>query len=294
MTFPYITETKDLTDAVRAQTSGSFVRLGAGTCHYEISNSQSPSRGTVVLVHGFSVPYFIWDPTFAFLTQAGFRVLRFDLFGRGYSDRPNTQYTIDLFVRQLHDLLDALDLREPVHLTGLSMGGGIAVHFTDRHPERVAKLILVDPAGAKRIELSAVDRMVRIPGLAELFFGLLGDGNLIKGLALDFFDPKLVEQFVEQYRPQMKFKGFKRAIISTLRNNVLGDHSAAYRRVGERGKPTLLFWGRNDTTVPFEHHSLVTGLIPQTELHIIEGAGHIPHYEKPGEVNPILLDFLKK
>src|SRR5919109_740116 len=62
----------------------------------------------VVLVHGFSVPFFIYDPTFEFLTRAGFRVLRYDLFGRGFSDRPKARYNIDLFVRQLGELLDGV------------------------------------------------------------------------------------------------------------------------------------------------------------------------------------------
>lgn len=299
MTFPYLSETEDLTDSVRAKAGGAFIPLPDGICHFEIGGLDTPLADThghsttIVLVHGFSVPSYIWDPTFNFLASSGFRVLRFDLFGRGFSDRPRTRYDTDFFVRQLRDLLDALDIRETIHLAGLSMGGTIAVNFTDRFPERVAKLILVDPAGAQAIHLSVVGGMIKVPGLAELVFGLLGDGNLLKGLASDFYDPALVEQFIERYRPQMKFKGFKHALLSTLRHNVFNDHSAVYRRVGQLHKPTLLFWGRNDTTVPFAHNELVRQFIPHVEFHVIEGVGHIPHYEKPDEVNPILMNFLR-
>ena len=296
MTFPYLTETEDLTESLRANAGGSFIQLSDGTCHYEFSPLPAGEglgvRATVILVHGFSVPYFIWDPTFDFLTRSGFRVLRYDLFGRGYSDRPHANYNIELFVRQLRDLLDALDIREPIYLAGLSMGGAIAVNFTDRFPERVAKLILIDPAGAKPIQLSPLLNLAKIPGLSDLAFGLLGDESLLKSIAADFYDSALIETFIERYRPQMKIKGFKRAILSTLRHNMLGDFSEVNRRVGKLGTPTLLFWGRNDTTVPFEHSALVTSAMPHAEFHIIEGVGHIPHYEKPGEVNPILLRFL--
>ena len=65
---------------------GSYVSLGAGVTHFELAGP--PDAQTVVLVHGFSVPYYIWDPTFDALAAAGFRVLRYDLFGRGWSDRP--------------------------------------------------------------------------------------------------------------------------------------------------------------------------------------------------------------
>ena len=246
----------------------------------------------MVLIHGFSVPYFIWDPTFDFLSRSGFRVLRYDLFGRGYSDRPRVRYDIHLFVRQLRDLLDALDLHEPVTIAGLSMGAPISAAFVEKYPERVASHILVDPAGAKPIELSPVLRLAKIPVLSDLAFGLASEEMLVKSAADDFYDPALVEQFIAQYRPQMKFKGFKRAILSTMRSNMLGDFSSIYRRVGEMHKPTLLFWGRNDTTVPFAHSDKLRALLPHAEFHAIEGVGHIPHYEKPDEVNPILLAFL--
>ena len=88
-TFPYLGETEELNDTVRANTPGSFVLLSDGYTHYELGGDENGEP--VVLVHGFSVPYFIWDPTFDFLTKSGFRVLRYDLFGRGYSDRPEAR-----------------------------------------------------------------------------------------------------------------------------------------------------------------------------------------------------------
>jgi pimeloyl-ACP methyl ester carboxylesterase len=292
MNFPYLSETEDLTDAVRVKAGGSFIRLPDGVCHYEITQHATRNTPTIVLLHGFSVPYFIWDPTFAFLSASGFRVLRFDLFGRGLSDRPRTSYNIDLFVHQLRDLLDALKISEPINLFGLSMGGPISVAFTERFPARVEKLVLIDPAGAKPIALSPMLKLAKIPILSNLAFGLAGDESLLKSIASDFYDPTLVAEFIDRYRPQMKFKGFKRAILSSLRNNMLGDFYESYRRVGKLRKPTLLLWGRNDGTVPFEHSDLVRAAIPHAEFHVIEGVGHIPHYEKPEEVNPILLKFL--
>jgi pimeloyl-ACP methyl ester carboxylesterase len=135
-------------------------------------------------------------------------------------------------------------------------------------------------------------RLVQLPFLPELLLGLISDDFLLKRIAKDFFDPALIAEVVERYRPFMKFKGFKRALLSTVRSGMLGDFSATYRRVGEQHKPTLLFWGRDDTTVPFAHSDVLRAAIPHLEFHAIDGAGHIPHYEKPAEVNPILLNFL--
>ncbi|MFZ5883929.1 MAG: alpha/beta fold hydrolase [Chloroflexota bacterium] len=291
MPFPLF-ETKPLNDEARKLAGGSFVTLTDGITHYELSNPEG--RQTVVLVHGFSVPYFIFDPTFDFLTQHRFCTLRYDLFGRGFSDRPRLRYNMDLFVRQLHDLLDALRFNRPVSLIGLSMGGPIAATFTARHPERVKSLTLIDPAGARAISLSPMLKAMKLPGLAEAVFGLVGSESLLKSAAKDFFDPELVGMFLDKYKVQMQYKGFKRAILSTIRNNMLGSFIEAYQAVGNMDKPVLLVWGRNDTTVPFVHSDDLRAAMPQAEFHVIEDCGHIPHYEKPGEFNPILLEFLKK
>src|SRR5512143_4045949 len=140
--FIYRGETRDLDDAARAHAGGSFIRLPLGCTHYELAGPQR--QRPVVLIHGFSVPYFVWDGTFAALLAAGHRPLRYDLLGRGYSDRPRVRYDLGLFVRQLAQLLDGLQIEE-VDLVGLSMGGAIATGFTVQFPTRVRRLVLIDP-----------------------------------------------------------------------------------------------------------------------------------------------------
>ena len=134
MPFPYRDETKELNDETRKNATGSFIQLADGITHYELGGNE-PNE-VVVLIHGFSVPYFIYDPTFKFLTESGFRVVRYDLFGRGFSDRPAARYDIDLFVNQLAGLLDALRVTRPVNLIGLSLGGIIASTFAIHQPDR--------------------------------------------------------------------------------------------------------------------------------------------------------------
>lgn len=285
-------ETKELNDETRKSAGGSFLKLPNGYTHYELGGNESGEP--VVLIHGFSVPYFIYDPTFEFLTQSGFRVLRYDLFGRGFSDRPNVKYDLELFVTQLTDLLDALRFNQPVSLIGVSMGGLIASAFTARNPDRVRNLTLIDPAGAKAISLPLILKVAKLPLVAETVVGLAGNEFLIKGMTKDLFDPKLVEHFIAKYRVQMQYKGFVCAILSTLRNGLLDSFESVYQVLGKSNKQVLLFWGRHDETVPFEHSTILRRLLPQVEFHAIENCGHIPHYEKPSVVNPILLKFLRQ
>ena len=291
MPIPYLDETKELDEITRHQADGSFVTLADGITHYELGGPESGKP--VVLVHGFSTPYFIFDNTFEFLVNSGFRVLRYDLIGRGYSDRPRVDYNIQLFVRQLKDLLDALGLKQ-INLIGLSMGGAITAAFVSAYPEYVSKHVLIDPAGAKRVSIPWILEALKMPIFGELALGLFGSVSMIKNIAADLFAPEAVKHFQAQYKIQMQYKGFKRAILSTMRNGMLESFYETYARVGKLQKPTLLFWGMKDATVPFENSKIIMKAIPHTEFHAIEKCGHIPHYEKPEIVNPILLEFLSK
>jgi pimeloyl-ACP methyl ester carboxylesterase len=284
-------ESQELNEHTRISASGSFVGLKHGMTHYEIGGDKNGTP--IVLVHGFSVPCFIFDPTFEYLCSAGFRVLRYVLFGRGLSDRPRVRYDIHVFVDQLKELLDVLNLKK-VHLLGLSMGGPITTSFISQYPSHVISHILIDPAGARPLQFSLLLKVATLPVVGELLLGLFGKANMVKNIASDLFTPELVEAFQQKYKVQMQFRGFKRAILSTLRNHMLGSFLEVYEQVGKLGKPTLVFWGRQDTTVPLEHSADLLKAIPQAELKIIENCGHVPHYERPGEVHPILLEFLQR
>ena len=282
-------ETKNLDDVARAAAAGSFINLSDGCTHYELGGPEAGQM--VVLVHGFTIPYAIWHPTYQALISSGYRVLRYDLFGRGYSDRPHLKYDLNFFVKQLADLLDALAIRQAV-LIGLSMGGAIASAFTVQHPTLIRKLVLIDPIGVQPMPLGLFYRGALLPGLGELVLGLASPEKLVKGIAADFFDPALVEEFQDRYREQMQFRGFKRAILSTLRCKTLNGFPEIYARLGKLGLPILLLWGRNDRTLPLAQSDSILRLVPGIEFHVVEDCGHIPHYERPEIVNPIISQFI--
>ena len=287
----YKSESRPLDDAARAEAPGQFVQLSDGMTHYELAG---PEDGPpVTLVHGFSTPAFIWDPAFAALADAGYRVLRYDLFGRGYSDRPDVTYDDALFDRQLAELLDALDFPRPMALAGLSMGGAIVARFTQKRPDQVKSLLLLDPAGLP-MDGGWQLKLVRTPVLGDWIMKLLGDRILVDGLKKDFNEPGDLSAYIEQYKVQMQFPGFKRALLSTMRSDVLTGAADAFEAIGQTGLPVLLIWGELDDVVPFQLSDQLRQLIPQAEFHAIPGARHLPHRERPELVTPILLDFLNR
>jgi pimeloyl-ACP methyl ester carboxylesterase len=281
-------ERLDLDAAARQASGGSFVALGDGVTHYDVAGPDSGSR--VLLVHGFSVPSYIWDSTVVALTGAGFRVARYDEFGRGFSERPPVRYTGDLFDRQLLQLLDSLGWRAPVHLVGLSMGGAVTATFTVRHPERVRSLTLVDPVAGPR---SDAPGMFRIPVVGPALWQALAVPGMAESQLTDFAEPSRWPDWPDRYRVQMRYRGFGRALLSTIREAAGSSLDSLYRAVGSSGVPTLLFWGAEDRTVPFLYADSVRRAIPQAEYHPIERAGHLPHMERADVVNPVLLQFLR-
>jgi len=285
-------ETRLLDDEARASIPGAtFVKLEDGYTRFEWAGPEEGPK--VVLVHGFSSPAFVWEQQFHALADAGFRVLRYDQFGRGYSDRPNIDYSDDLYDRQLLQLLESQGVDEPVTLVGLSMGGATTIRFTDRHPERVERFVLFAPAGFA-VDLPPYANLLRVPGLRQWIMKAFGDWIVLRAIEERVTtDPAMAAAFRENYMKQLEFKGYKRALLSTLLHNPLTDLGDTYARVGEQGKPCALFWGTGDTVVPYASHAQVQQAIPQIQFISVEGGGHTANYEMPDQVNPALLAFLR-
>lgn len=286
-------ETLTLDDVSRAAMQGeSFVHLSDGYTHYQCAG---PENGPpVVLVHGMTAAMFIWDHQFDALAQAGFRVIRYDLYGRGYSDRPNTTYDDNLFDRQLIELLDALKFTQPVDVVGLSMGGAITVQFLDRHPERVRRFALFAPAGFT-MHVPWKYYVMHWPGVGEWIMKAFGDEYLGSGVTRHMqLDPAQEIEFTRKYLDPMRYKGHKRALLSTLRHTPMLTLQPVYERAGKKGRKGLLFWGTADHVVTFKNSELVKAAMPDIEFHAVDGCGHTLNYEKPEEVNAALIDFLKR
>ncbi len=274
---------------VRGTLPGSFVRLSLGFVHYELLG---PVRGRVlVLVPGLSVPYTTWDRNAGYLALQGFRVLRYEHYGRGYSDRPRGAYDLDFHVEQLAELLQALLPGERVFLAGLSMGGPVAAAFAGRHPDSVAGIALVDPL----FEWPArgfLTGLLRLPLMGETVMALFGARMLTLGQRGDFFQEKAYRDFVPLYTAPLRYRGLPRSVLAAMRSLPSWQLVEGFRALGLAGLPTLLVWGREDAVLPLEQSGRLLRLLPGAEFLCIEGAGHVPHWEKPEVVNAALLGFL--
>ena len=103
--YEYVVKDQDFRTEVLINNSGNYIKLENGYTYFEEANQESET-GTVVLVHGFSVPSYILKTTFNSIKNKGFRVIMMDLFGRGFSDNPGLPQTDELRASQVIELLD--------------------------------------------------------------------------------------------------------------------------------------------------------------------------------------------
>ena len=280
-------------------TAGAWVSLKEGNLYYRwhYPDEKVSNNETVVLVHGFSTPHFVWDGMKGFLLDAGYSVLVFDHYGRGYSERPRIKYTRDVFVQSLKELLDSQKISESVHLVGYSMGGPVVGHFTSEFPDMVESISLIAPAGFMA-ENPTKDWWIMKRLVGEWFLNVFGSRLVFQGneekSEPSREDPLALskKEFIKKVEIQMQYKGFINALLSTARNFNFFSTQEMFSDVGNLNKPILTIWGTEDEVVPFMGRKELTNYIPQSELLILEGGKHDITYAEPSMVGAAIRDFL--
>lgn len=281
-----------LDPALRAAAPGFFVDLPDGAVH---CRWEGPDGGPViVMIHGFSLHHVAFDHLVPGLVAAGYRVLRMDNYGRGWSDRPRADHDVELFDRQLAGVLEALGLRAPVTLAGYSMGGAIAIAFADRHPQRVARLVLMAPAGLPFAK-PAIARLLSLPLLGGILIRSFGRRTTLGGMArLLAAHPALAREYVAKIGAVIGFPGYYDALLSTLRHYPLNGLQQEWRSVGALRIPTLLLWGERDRTVPFPGADYLKQVMPAAQLHTFPCEDHGIPMTVAAQTNTVLLRFLEE
>lgn len=276
---------------------GGWAPLVQGNLYYRWYEPEISNNEIVVLVHGFSTPHFVWDGMKEFLVDAGYKVLVYDHFGRGFSERPSVVYDQDLYVESLKGLLDYQNISQSVHLVGYSMGGPVVGYFTQQYPDLVKSISFIAPAGFMKED--SVSRIAVMPVVGDWFWQVFGKWlyfREVRNEATSSDDSVGLSEskFVKKYSVQMKYKGLIEALLSTVRNFNFFNAKRMFDKVGDLKIPTITIWGTDDGVVPFAGSSELMQSIPHSELKIINEGKHDIAYANPSIVGNTILEFLDK
>ncbi|MEL6758670.1 MAG: alpha/beta hydrolase [Pseudomonadota bacterium] len=281
---------KPLDDEARAGAPGAFATLSDGQLHYVWDG---PEDGPVILlVHGFSTPHFIYQQNVEALTAAGFRTLRFDHFGRGWSDRPRTRYDIEFYDRAINELLAEVGVTEPFGLVGLSMGGPIVAEYAARYPERVDRLVLLVPAGldtAGGEGASAV--LLNTPLIGDWIWRMFGKSILLGDRQYDESNRASEDRLQGDVQEQFEYRGYLQALLSTYRHMPMTGREETFLRLAETQVPTLAIYGDADETVLVSSAETLQTLMPNADVRVVPGGEHGLNYQMHDLVDPWLVGW---
>lgn len=240
----------------------------------------------LVLIHGFPLCRKMWRPQAEALAKAGCRVITPDLRGFGESGLTSGIVSMDIYADDIVALMDLLGIDKAV-VGGMSMGGYVLLNLLERYPDRVAAPIFIvtkagddDDAGkARRTALAEACRVQGILPVAEAF------RNLLFAPATLTDNPELVDEvfgWLNATAPQ----GAAAALIA------MRDRKDCVPLLGGISQPALVIGADQDQAVPVENSRIIAEGLPDAELCILHGGGHLVNLEQPAGFNEAILKFL--
>jgi pimeloyl-ACP methyl ester carboxylesterase len=242
---------------------------------------QGPS---LVLVHGAADDSRIWRPQLEGLADE-FTVVAWDEPGSGRSSDLPEGFELADFADCLAALIEALELG-PAHVAGLSWGGTVVLELYRRHPRLVASLIMMDTCAGWKGSLPAEEVRARVAGAQQMLAAPPAD-----------VDPAIPGLFASA--PPARFAPLLAAMSADVRPATLVRELALMAEADQRdllpriAVPTLLVWGEQDARSPLSVARQFDEAIPDTQLVVIEGAGHISNLERPERVNQVVRQFCR-
>jgi pimeloyl-ACP methyl ester carboxylesterase len=250
----------------------------------------------VVLLHGLGDSSVGWHWIEQPLRDAGFRVTVWDALGCGRSARPDPgDYGLAAHVERLRAVLDELGI-DRAHLVGNSLGGTIALLFAQAHPDRIGRLVLLNPAAYPQGGTTPA-WFWHVPGLAESVLARLPPEWLARALLRYLFGDRrrVREEDVQLYAAEAREQQAMKGLI--LQERQLYPEPAVIERWVEGHKAVaaqaLILWGTRDSILPLEQAHRLARDLPHAQLQLLDSVGHVPQLEVPEQVLAAITRFLR-
>jgi len=250
----------------------------------------------VVFSHGWPLSSDAWEDQMFFLASHGFRCIAHDRRGHGRSSQPWTGNDMDTYADDLAALVQALDLKDAIHV-GHSTGGGEVARYIGRHGStRVAKAVLIGAITPVMVQAPANPGGLPFKAFDDIRAGVLKDrSQFFKELSVPFFGANRAGAAVSQgvldtfWLLGMQ-AGFKNA-YDCIKVFSETDLTEDLKKIDV---PTLIIHGDDDQIVPIGASALLSAaLVKQATLKIYEGAGHGLPTTLKDRLNADLLAFCR-
>jgi pimeloyl-ACP methyl ester carboxylesterase len=280
-----------------AEVTAHHLSAGSGRVHY----LEGGSGPVCILLHGLGNSSLVWRRVVPQMARE-MRVVVPDLPGAGHSDPVSSRPLLRAYAQVVESLCDHVAPDEQVAIVGNSVGGAVAMRVALDRPERVSRLVLVDPAGVGHgvpmwWRLAHVEPAVRLafgPALALTPRPVLARviGTAYRRMA--FHDPdavsdRTVRLFSEQLSSRERISRFLRSAHDIVDSFV----PEVQRPARPIPVPVLAVWGRYDRLVPLSDALALLERLGVAELRIVENAGHSPQLERPVEFLDAVMGFLR-
>lgn len=250
----------------------------------------TPGAPPLVLIHGSGpgvTGFANWNGVIPALAEH-FHVFAPDMVGFGYTDVPDdiTDFTLDFWVSHIIGFLDALGI-ERASFIGNSYGGGLSLAVAARHPDRVARFVLMGAAGLK-FEMS--------DGLRDVWGYEPSEANMRKLMETFAYNPALVTDAIVLSRHNASIRPGSHEAYSRLfpepRQARLDGLATPESDIAAISAPALIIHGREDVIVPVDVAYRFSALLKHSELHVFGECGHWTQIEKRERFVEVVIPFL--
>lgn len=255
----------------RHGSDGGFARLSQGVTHYRWVG---PARGPVaIVVHGLATPMVSMEVVAKGLGDLGYRVLMYDLYGRGLSDAPRGQQNRAFFLRQLSDLVTYQGLRDDITFAGYSMGAGIATAFAAEHPHMIKQIILIAPSCIKTTESRFSRFCTKVPILGDWVHAAFAAIRIRRAIPARG-QTKEIETVLRAQRSDLERRGYLPGILASRRGMLAEVQEAEHRQLGRQGIPTIVIWAGADKIIPIRAIGMMAEWNRKARHEVVEHADH--------------------
>ena len=218
------------------------VKLTEGVTSYKDLGDKN--NEVIVLVHGATFGSLAYEEYVNVFLENNYRVITYDQYGRGYSDRVDTHISIELMEKQLKELIEHCEV-ENVILYGVSFGAAVAAKYASNNPEKVSfigyQVPLINSANVPLLSI------VKIPLYGDLLSRVLLVPNVLK--RIEEYENLMSEKLLDHYVGQFEVKGtenfFKKFFIGNAMGNRLNDHNI----IGSNAIPSYFAYAEDDTEI---------------------------------------------